>query len=196
MRKVLFAMMVVLLLSISLVSAHEHNFDETKQLIDSGVSCDKLTDEQLEAIGEYYMEQMHPGEAHEMMDQMMGDEGSESLKQMHIQMAKRLYCNEDVGGMMGGGMMNMMGSGGMMNMMVSNMMGGSFGGGLWWLWSIVGMLFWIALLVALILLIIWLYKKVTGQTTNDGSALEILKKRFAKGEITKKEFESMKKRIR
>jgi len=196
MKKIFFAIMVVLLLNIGIASAHEHNFDETKQLIDSGVSCDKLTDDELESMGDYYMEQMHPGEAHELMDQMMGGEGSDSLKQVHIQMAKRLYCNEDVGGMMGGGMMNMMGSGGMMNMMGTNMMGGSFGGGSWWLWSIVGILFWIALLVALILLIIWLYKKVTGQATNGGSALEILKKRFAKGEITKKEFESMKKGLR
>ena len=187
----------MLLLNISLASAHEHNFNETKQLIDSGISCDKLTDGQLEAMGDYYMEQMHPGEAHEMMDQMMGGEGSESLRQVHINMAKRLYCNEDIGGMVGGGMMNMMmGSGGMMNMMGTNMMGGLFGGSSWWLWSVVGTLFWIALLVALILLIIWLYKKVAGQATNGGSALEILKKRFAKGEITKKEFESMKKEIR
>jgi len=186
----------MLLLSVSLVSAHEHNFAETKQLIDSGISCDKLTDEQLESIGDYYMEQMHPGEAHEMMDQMMGGEDSDSLKQMHIQMAKRFYCNEDVGEMMGGGMMNMVGSGGMINMMGTNMMSGSMGTGSWWLWSVVGMLFWIALLVALILLIIWLYKKVAGQATIGGSALEILKKRFAKGEITKKEFETMKKEIR
>ena len=102
----------MLLLSVSLVSAHEHNFTETKQLIDSGISCDKLTDEQLEAMGDYYMEQMHPGEAHEMMDQMMGGEGSDTLKQMHIQMAKRLYCNEDVGGMM--------------NMMMGNNMMGNY----------------------------------------------------------------------
>ena len=187
----------MLLLGVSLVSAHEHNFDETKQLIDSGISCDKLTDEQLESIGDYYMEQMHPGEQHELMDKMMGGEGSDTLKQMHIQMAKRLYCKEDVGGMMSGGMMNMMmGSGGMMNMMGTNMMSGSFGGSSWWLWSVVGMLFWIALLVALILLIIWLYKKVAGQATNGGSALEILKKRFAKGKITKKEFETMKKEVK
>jgi uncharacterized membrane protein len=198
--KRIFAILIfsMLLVSISLVSAYEHNFDETKQLIDSGISCDKLTDEQLEAMGDYYMEQMHPGEAHELMDEMMGGEGSDNLKQMHIQMAKRLYCNEDVGGMMGGGMMmggNMMTSGGM-NMMGTNMMGGSSGGSSWWLWSIVGMLFWLALLVALILLIVWLYKKVAGQATDGSSALDILKKRFAKGEITKKEFESMKKEIR
>ena len=84
MRKILFVIMVVLLLNISLVFAHEHNFAETKQLIDSGISCDKLTDEQLEAIGDYYMEQMHPGEAHEMMDKMIGGEGSESLNNMQI----------------------------------------------------------------------------------------------------------------
>lgn len=133
MRKMFFVIMAVLLLNISLVSAHGHNFTETKQLIDSGISCDKLTDEQLESIGDYYMEQMHPGEAHEMMDKMMGGEGSESLKQMHIQMAKKLYCNEN-DEMMGGSMMNMMmgnnmmGSGGMMSGGMTNMMGGGMMG--------------------------------------------------------------------
>ena len=186
--------LVIFLLNIAIVLAqgsHDSGIEEGKKLVESKISCDKLSNEQLESIGDYYMEQMHPGEAHEIMDNMMGGEGSESLKQVHINMAKRLYCNENV--YIGYGMM---GSGGMMNMMGTNMMRGSFDGGSWWLWSIVGMLFWIALLVALILLIIWLYKKVTGQATNGGSALEILKKRFAKGEITKKEFESIKKEIR
>ena len=188
---------VVLLVNIGLVSAHEHDFTEIKQLIDSGTACNQLADEQLEAIGDYYMEQIHPGEAHELMDNMMGGEGSASLKQVHINMAKRLYCNEESTGMMGNGMMgmmNMMRGGG--NMMGTNMMGGSFGGGSLWLWSIVGMLFWIAMLVTLVLLIIWLYKTVTGQAANGNSALGILKKRFAKGEISKKEFESMKREIR
>ncbi len=120
-------MVVVLLLNINLILAHGHNFNETKQLIDSGISCDELTEEQLEAMGDYYMEQMHPGEAHELMDQMMGGEGSDSLKQVHINMAKRLYCNEDIGGMMGSG--GMMG-GGMMNMMMGNNQMGSGGMGM------------------------------------------------------------------
>ena len=77
---------ILLVLVAGFVSAHE-NFTETKELIDSNISCDKLTDEQLEEIGDYYMEQMHPGEAHEMMDKMMGGEGSEDLKQMHVTMA-------------------------------------------------------------------------------------------------------------
>ncbi|MBI5389829.1 SHOCT domain-containing protein [Candidatus Woesearchaeota archaeon] len=71
-------------------------------------------------------------------------------------------------------------------------MGGSFGGCSWWLLSIIELLFWIAL----VLLIIWLYKKIAGQKTDAGSALEILKKRLAKGEITKKEFEERKKDFR
>lgn len=190
---------ILLMLVTGLVSAHEHNVEEVKELIDSGISCNELTDEQLESMGEYYMEQMHPGEAHKLMDQMMGGEDSESLKQMHIQMAKVLYCGES-GGMMssGGGMMGMMNMmGGGNNMMDSgSMMGNNMMGSSWGLWNIIGILFWIALLVVLILLIIWLYKKIIGKTVENGSVLEILKKRFVRGEITKKEFESMKKEVR
>ena len=115
----------MLLLSITLVYAHG-NFNETKKLIDSGISCDKLTNEQLEAIGDYYMEQMHPGEAHEMMHKMMGGEDSETTKLMHVNMAKSIYCGETNQGMMG--MMNMMSTGddnsGMMQNDMMNMMGG------------------------------------------------------------------------
>ena len=155
MKNILLTVGIILLLSISIVSAHEHDFSETKQLIDSGVSCDKLTGEQLEAVGEYFMEQMHSGEAHELMDQMMGGEGSESLKQMHIQMAKRIYCNEDVSGMMGsGGMMGMMPM--MMNMMGSGMMGNwgySFG-----YWNFINILYVILLIGLIILVYLWIIK--------------------------------------
>ncbi len=161
MKKIFFAITIVLLLNISLAFAHEHNFAETKQLIDSEISCDKLSDEQLESIGEYYMEQMHPGEAHEFMDQMMGGEDSENLKQMHIQMARRIYCNEEVGGMMDGGMMNMMmgdnmmSSGGM-GMMGSGMMGNSgYGFGYW---SFINVLYVILLVGLIILVYLWIIR--------------------------------------
>ena len=96
MRKAYFVAIAVLLAGVGPVFADEQNFNETERLIESGIGCDKLADVQLEAIGDYYMEQMHPGEAHDIMDNMMGGEGSESLKQVHINMAKRLYCNESV----------------------------------------------------------------------------------------------------
>lgn len=155
MQKIFYAISLVLLLSISLVSAHEHNFAETKKLIDSKISCDRLTDEQLEAVGEYYMEQMHPGEAHELMDKMMGGEGSESLRQMHINMAKRIYCNEDVSGTMG------MMSGGMMSMMMGGNMGygmmGNYGYGFGY-WNFVNILYIILLIGLIILVYLWVLK--------------------------------------
>lgn len=112
----------IMLLNLALVYAHAGDFNETKQLIDSGISCNELSEEQLEEIGEYYMEQMHPGGSHELMHEMMGlQEGSENEEQLHINMAKSLYCGEEnafgSGGMMGGEMMNMMGDG---------MMGGNY----------------------------------------------------------------------
>ena len=130
-------LLVVLALSMLLLNAssafadagHQSGIEEGKNLVESNVPCDNLSDEQLEAIGEYFMEQMHPGEAHEMMDKMMGGEGSESLRQVHITMAKRLYCNEDISGMMGSG--GMMGWKNPQTNMVQGMMGNWYGPAYW-----------------------------------------------------------------
>ena len=70
-------------------------------MINSKITCDKLTDDQLEIIGEYYMEQMMPGESHKRAHEMMGlTEGSEYEEQFHINLAIRSYCEENIG-MMG-----------------------------------------------------------------------------------------------
>ena len=104
MKKSMFFILVILLL-IPIALAHgEDPFDEAKQLIDSKTSCDQLNDEQLEMIGDYLMEQMHPGEQHENMDNALGGEGSENLKQTHIRIARMMYCGE-MGYMMDMGMM-------------------------------------------------------------------------------------------
>lgn len=172
----------MLFLNVSSVFAHEHNFDETKQLIDSGISCDKLTDEQLEAIGDYYMEQMHPGEAHEMMDNMMGGEGSDSLKQVHINMAKRLYCNDNI--YVGYGMM---GSGGMMGSYPTSYAYSNYG-----YWNIL----WLIFLIGVIVLIIWLIFKLTKKGEESETPINILQKRYVKGDISKKQFDEMKKELK
>ena len=183
MRKVFTILIFSMLLSgVSLVSADEHDFDEVKQIIDSGISCDKLADEQLESIGDYYMGQMHPGEAHEMMDRIMGGEGSESLKQVHINMAKRLYCNENVYigySMMGGGMMSMIGYGMMGNY------SSYYGYNNFW-----GIL-WIVFLIGAVALIVWLIYKFTKKYEDSETPISILQKRYARGEINKKQFEKM-----
>ena len=63
---------------------------------------------------------------------------------------------------------------------------GWFGGG------IMMITFWVLLIV----LVVWLVREVSGKNARSGSsALEILKERYAKGEIDKKEFEAKKKDI-
>src|SRR3989338_1880857 len=192
MKKVLFIMAIILLLNLGLVSAiNQQEINTAKSLIDSKTSCKSLSDSQLEIMGEYYMEQMHPGESHELMHQMMGlKEGSEDEEQFHINMAKAIYCGEEnafgSGGMMGGGMMNMMMGGG--NMMGNNPFG--YGYGYWSFWNIV----WSLLRIGLIVLVIWLiYKFIIKKETE--TPINILQKRYAKGEINKKQFEEMKKEI-
>ena len=102
--------LVIIVISIILASsialAQEDNFDEAKSIINSKIPCSQLTDEQFELIGDYYMEQMHPGELHEIMDERMGGEGSVQLKNIHIAMGKSFYCADNT--MMSGPMMNMM----------------------------------------------------------------------------------------
>ena len=124
----------ILLLSIVLVLAnenHQSEIEEGKKLVESAISCDKLNNEQLEAIGDYYMEQMHPGKSHELMHEMMGGHDSELTKNMHVNMAESIYCGETNQSMMG--MMSMM-NGSMMSggMMSSGMMagGGMMGSGM------------------------------------------------------------------
>ncbi|NJD54586.1 MAG: SHOCT domain-containing protein [Candidatus Methanoperedens sp.] len=64
----------------------------------------------------------------------------------------------------------------------AGMMG--YGGGILWL------LFWILVIIGLALLIRYLWQ---GGKREEESALEILKKKYARGEISKEEFEEKKK---
>lgn len=157
-RLMLFVLVAVIasLAPLAVFAHSEDNFNDTKQMIGSGVSCSGLSDGQLEEIGEYYMEQMHPGEAHEFMHQRMGlAEGSEAEEKFHISLAKTMYCGELSAGMMGTGLGGMMGSAG------SGMMGAYYGAGS--LANLAGVLWLVILIllaVALSLLIVWLYKQI------------------------------------
>ena len=161
-------MAMILLLNLSLVSAiTQQEINEAKSLIDSKADCKSLSNSQLEMMGEYYMEQMHPGESHELMHQMMGlKEGSEAEEQFHINMAKALYCGETnafgSGGMMSGSMMNMMMGGNMMggqNVQSGMMQGmmGNWGYGFGY-WNFVNVLYLILLIGLIILVYFWILK--------------------------------------
>ncbi len=79
-------------------------------------------------------------------------------------------------GMMGPGMMN-------------------WGYGMGWGWSIIMMAFWIAVIVGVICLIRWVVlstDRKSGSKSED-SAMDILRNRYARGEINKEEFEEKKK---
>ena len=150
------------------------------------VECKNLTNDNFEVLGEYFMGQM-AGSSHEVMNNMMvrmiGDEGE---KQMHIAMGKRNSgCDTSaVFPQNGVGFMSMMGSG------WGNLMGGWGGfGALGWVSML---LFWALLILGVIALIRYL-GNLPRSNDKERSPLDILKERYAKGEIDKKEFEQMKK---
>jgi len=78
-----------------------------------------------------------------------------------------------------------------------NMMGGYFGG-MGWIGIILGFVFFIAIIIGIILLIVWIVKRTThgsSEIKSESKALETLKERYAKGEITKEKYDEMKKEI-
>ena len=74
------------------------------------------------------------------------------------------------------------------------MMEWGYGGS--WFGGILMVIFWIAVIIGIIFLIRWLVHSTSAGghgARSEESALEILKKRYARGEIDKKEFDARKK---
>lgn len=134
------------------------------------IDCGKVTDEQFEKLGNAYMDLMLPNERqHEAMDNMMGGDGSASLRQAHINMGRSYlgcWSNYNSGPvhmpMMGGyGMMNGYGAYG--NNYSSGIMGGhgfdwNMMGSLGFLGWITIILIWAMLVLGIIATIKWLRK--------------------------------------
>ncbi len=211
MKKIIILIMFVPIMFGAVFGAvEEHNFTKAIEIVNSKTNCEDLTLNQLEMIGDYFMELNHPGEVHELMDEMMGGEGSESLREAHINMANRFYCSQFVGytntnynsGMMGGGMMY--NDNYNTNYGGNNMMSGylnPFGYGLFG----IGMGFMMIIFWGLVIWLIYFLIKSSSNNNNNNNSnnkigdkdpLHIAKHRFARGEITKKEFEEIKKELK
>lgn len=166
---------------------------QTKEL-----TCKDLSDDNFGTLGEYFMGQMI-GESHAamnaMMIRMMGESGEE---QMHVAMGKRLSgcdttaqypdmaSNMPMMQVMMGGYPFLKGGDDMMGNFATYGPGSFFG----FFGMLVMLIFWILIIVAVIALIRWLIQGQGGAHGNRG--LDILKERYAKGEINKEEFESKK----
>jgi putative membrane protein len=151
---------------------------QTKQL-----NCKNLTDDDYDVLGEYFMgisigNTGRHAFMNQMMKNMMGEKGE---TQIHITLGKKSSgCNTSIPLSTGYNFVSMMGGWG--------------GFGLGWLIMIVFMiLFWLLIILGVISLFRYLIKN--GINKKEKSLLEILKERYAKGEINKKEFEEKKKEI-
>ena len=176
------------------------------------LACKDLTDDNLGTLGEYFMGQML-GDSHEAMnDMMIRMMGEKAEEQAHIVMGKRLsgcdtsvaFPSQSVGFMP---MMSMMWGGwsspsGLNNQLNNSMMNfgftpfSSFG----WIFMVV---FWGLIIWAIVALVRGGFRNghMCGHDRDnnvrgkDKSSLEILKERYAKGEIDKKEFTTKRKRF-
>ena len=79
-------------------------------------------------------------------------------------------------------------------MMGNQMMYGPYGGGMWMFFHF---LFWILIIIGAVLLIVWIVRQSGRYERGHGEEppVDILRKRYARGEISKEEFERMKKDI-
>lgn len=162
------------------------------------IDIEKVTPDQLDELGDVVMGKLiGDNERHDWMDRMIGGDGSESLKNFHMNLGYRYLKGEPLtiqSMMMGSqeigtekdanrsekyGMMGFRNGFGMMNSP----------------WYGIGGITMGLLVLILVIAAISLFIKRSGSpvsAVSSLSAVEILKQRYAKGEITHDEFEKMK----
>ena len=180
------------------IQSQQQEEQEGKNFLDNlnnkTVVCSQLKDADFDKIGEYFMGQSIGDTSrtitmNEMMKSMMGEQGEE---QMHILMGKRMSnCEPDapmpqnmINSRMMPMMMNMMGSGMMENYPA------------YYDYNSFGNILWSIFLIGVIALIIWFIYRFTKKGKESETPVNILQKRYVRGEINKKQFEEMKKELK
>ena len=159
------------------------------QLQDKQLTCAQLTDDNFDNLGDFFMARMM-GSSHEAMDQYMSNHlGETNDRAVHVAMGKRLSgCNVNAAYPTSSTNYAPLAWMGMMGTNVSgwNMMNG-WGNSAW---SGTDIFLAVLLLVALAaIIVLWMRRP-------SASHLDLLKRRYAKGEITKAEFEQQRKDLR
>lgn len=165
------------------------------------IACADILDMQFEALGEYFMGQMM-GDSHTAMNAMMIQmHGKDGENKIHIVLGKRISgCDTSATFPAGGDawmpMMQMMLGGYSSPFGFNPMMQGIDQTG--WGFAVFGWIFmilwWVLIIAGIAALIKWFISRSRGAREHrDKSASEILRERYARGEIDKKEFEEKKK---
>ncbi len=215
---VLSMLIVVILLTINFTINADGNHDKTinqvikeiretlnlkeKDKIDPG----KVPDNLLEELGEAVMSERHPNEReHEWMDEMMGGEGSISLKAMHRAMGYRYLDGDYNYGNTSRGRNFMRRDHGYMTGSNSMMWMNNYSHSPWnirnnffkyrWIGGITMIIIFLVFAGLIGYLIYIAAAKNLKSKNQEENAFDILKRRYASGEITKKDFEEMKKDI-
>ena len=174
------------------IQSQQQEEQDGKKILDNlnnkTVTCSQLKDPDFEKVGEYFMGQSigdtsRHSAMNEMMKSMMGEQGE---GQMHIAWGKRgSGCDTSAA----------FSSKYSISMPMMQMMNFGFGpfGGFGWIFMI---LWWVLIIAGIVALIKWLTSQSRSNRGHEKSALDVLKERYAKGEIDKKEFEEKKKDLR
>ncbi|MGB4406369.1 MAG: SHOCT domain-containing protein [Sphaerochaeta sp.] len=172
------------------------------------IKSDQVSPALLEELGDAVMGLMIADEQqHEWMDEMMGGEGSEQLSSTHRWIAYNYLQNDGTLGTWGSTMMGYgMGGPGMMGNWNLNRQGNlnwpnsdwGYGpgsmmswSGNWWGWIVI-----FILIVVIAVVIIALFRSRRGGSTSSSEALEILRRRYAEGKISKEEYLLMSKELK
>lgn len=164
------------------------------------IQCTGLSNDDFDALGEYFMGTMMGGSHAAMNAMMMQMQGERGEEQIHIVMGKRLSGCDTAAVFPAGTtgwtpMMQMMWGGwsspdGFNSAGNNTMM--NFGYGFGFFGWILMILWWALIIGGIAALIKWLMGRGGTAARADKSALDILRERYARGEIDKPEFEDKK----
>lgn len=172
-----------------------------KKLQAKELVCENLDDKRYGVLGEYFMGGM-TGDSHSAMNTtMIQMHGKDSEEQIHITMGKRFSgCDTSANVVdVSDSWMSVMQRGWSSSLGINNQLNNSmmnFGytpfGGFGWFFMILS---WVLIIAGIVVLLRWVARQSSGTLSSKKSAMDILKERYAKGEIDKKEFEEKKKDI-